>query len=52
MVKEEVSRDQGHGRHQLIEGIEEFIISGDDDLVPVWKPYIDKLKAFKDGYLV
>lgn len=30
---------------QIVEGIEEFIIDGDDALRPLWQPYIDKLKG-------
>ena len=32
---------------QIVEGIEYFIIGGDDDLAPIWQPYIDKLQALK-----
>lgn len=31
----------------IIDGIENFIIEGFDELIPVWQPYIDKLKTLK-----
>jgi len=30
---------------QVVEGIEEFIISGDGEVREVWQPFIDKLQA-------
>lgn len=30
---------------QIIEGIEEFIVSGDPNVAEIWQPYVDKLKA-------
>jgi hypothetical protein len=32
---------------QIVEGIEEFIISGDEEVDAIWQPYIAKLNALK-----
>lgn len=32
---------------QIVEGIEQFIISGNDDVAEIWKPYIHKLIRLK-----